>query len=113
MIIHHRLTRGAGNQCCYNESGRLVVGPPGGGTLDLFSPSENQVGHIIVDVIPYLWCCTGPFKNCDNYYRQRPSDSGSRFQRQPPGEASLQGKSVVHMLQMYYLLQDVCTVILI
>ena len=89
IIFFHiySLTKGYGNQCCYDKQGNLVVGAPGGGTVDRVSPGKSKVDHFLEDVLPFLWCCTGLFSNCrDTYYRFRPSDDGSRYMPALPGE---------------------------
>ena len=78
-------TQGSGNQCCYKKDGTLNVGPDGGGTVDLYSPSEDFLGHQLHDVLPFVLCCKGLFSNCAEYYRHRPSDDGSHFMPDPPG----------------------------
>ena len=65
----------AGQQCCYDSSGLLKVGPPGGGTLDL-AHSQNVLDHFKKDVIPYFQCCKLS-NNCDIYYKWRPSQDGT------------------------------------
>ena len=76
VFLFSSLTRGVGQQCCYRNNA-LVVGPPGGGTVDLVSPDVDFIGHLIQDVVPYLLCCkAGKFSNCAEYYRHRPSDNG-------------------------------------
>jgi hypothetical protein len=71
--------RKAGQQCCYDSSGHLLVGPPGGGTIDFVSPNVSVAKHFIYDVLPYLFCCP---QMCDKYYKFRPSDNGSRSKDQ-------------------------------
>lgn len=61
-------------QCCYTADARLLVGPPGGGTLDM----SAGFSHVFVDVLPYLLCCRYS-NHCDLYYQKRPSDNGSRW----------------------------------
>ena len=69
--------------------GNIKVGPPGGGTVDLYAPTGiilgNTIDHFRHDVRPFFYCCKGEFSNCDAYYRKRPSDDGSRYNLQPPG----------------------------
>lgn len=77
--------QGSGQQCCYNTSGRLIVGPPGGGTVDLYSPSSDFLQHQLQDVLPFFYCCVGPFPNCDAYYQKRPSSDGTGYQLPVPG----------------------------
>lgn len=65
---------GHDQQCCYSNDAKLLVGPPGGGTLDM----STGFMHVFDDVIPYLTCCR--FSNrCDLYYEKRPSDNGTRW----------------------------------
>ena len=80
-----RQTQGSGNQCCYKKDGTLNVGPPGGGTVDRYSPEVAFWKHQLHDVVPFLLCCKGLFSNCEEYYKHRPSDNGSRFMPDPPG----------------------------
>ncbi len=69
-------------QCCYSANGTLLVGPPGGGTLDMYS---NFFDHYLYDVISYKSCCVKS-NNCELYYEKRPSDSGQKWQ---PNELEL------------------------
>ena len=67
-----------------------MVGPPGGGTVDLYAPTGffNLIGkwrHFYHDVRPFYYCCKGEFSDCREYYKHRPSDDGSRYVLQPPG----------------------------
>ena len=79
-------TGGSGQQCCYDNQGVLVTGPPGGGTVNRVSPDVSFVRHFTSDVIPFLLCCkAGIFSNCDEYYRLRPSDTGTQFDPPTPG----------------------------
>lgn len=83
---------GAGSQCVYDDSGTIMVGPPGGGTLDRYSPNKYPVKHVLHDVLPYVICCklSGFLNdmNCKhNYYRRRPSDGGSNYPRPRPARA--------------------------
>ncbi|CAB4034438.1 Hypothetical predicted protein, partial [Paramuricea clavata] len=77
---------GAGEQCCY-DGDSLIVGPPGGGSLDIASP-DNFWGHIKRDVLPW-WACCKITDNCNKYYQRRPSDDGSRYA--PPQAAATSG----------------------
>ena len=77
---------GAGQQCCYSANNRLLVGPPGGGTLDVGHP-DNPLNHYIKDVYPYFICCYYS-NNCELYYEKRPSDDGSRWTPVVPGGGS-------------------------
>lgn len=51
---------GAGQQCCFDSTGTLLVaGTPGAGTPDKEAGSLfNWYDHLEADVIPYLWCCS-------------------------------------------------------
>ena len=75
----------SGNQCCYGSNSQLLVGPLGGGTVDLVPREISEGRHFIRDVLPYLLCCKGSLFNCNNYYRHRPSDNGRRYNPPPPG----------------------------
>ena len=62
-----------------------MVGPPGGGSLDVVSPDKNIVGHFGRDVLPWFACCK--FRdNCGKYYQRRPSDDGTGYVPLRPGE---------------------------
>ena len=79
FFLCRSLTDGSGQQCCYNSRGDLIVGPPGGGTVDIVSPAVNATQHFLKDVLPFLLCCkAGVFSNCGKYYESRPSDDCSR-----------------------------------
>ena len=92
MVTHmhtcHSENGGSGQQCCYNQNGSIVTGPPGGGTVDLVAPvdGESTKRHFEKDELPYFYCCWGIFPNCDAYYQKRPSDDGSRYRLSVPGE---------------------------
>jgi hypothetical protein len=77
---------GAGQQCCYDKNNRLLVGPPGGGTLDVAHSDVSKRDHFETDVLPYFYCCNPFTKACDKYYEKRPSDDGSGWS--PPVPAS-------------------------
>lgn len=68
----------SGQQCCYGDNGRLIVGPFEGGTPNLVSPDQSYVRHLYHDVLPWLLCC-GLSNECEKYYENRPSDDGSRY----------------------------------
>ncbi|RNA04016.1 sushi domain-containing 2-like [Brachionus plicatilis] len=70
-----------GQQCCYDQQGTLLVGPPGGGSLDLHHSLDYEREHVYVDIFPYIRCCILS-NNCDLYYEKRPSDNGELWQ--PP-----------------------------
>ena len=75
---------GAGQQCCYNGDS-LIVGPPGGGTLNVESPEKSFWHHMGRDVLPWYACCKFT-ENCGKYYERRPSDDGSRYVPTPIGK---------------------------
>ena len=75
---------GAGQQCCY-DGNSLIVGPPGGGSLDVVSPEKSFWGHVGRDVLPWYACCKFT-ENCGKYYERRPSDDGSRYVPPPIGK---------------------------
>jgi AMOP domain/Nidogen-like len=72
----------AGQQCCYDERGVLIRDPnQGAGTEDCIAGEEslsNIIGHFLKDVVPFIACCKLS-NSCDDYFRERPSDDGSRF----------------------------------
>ena len=80
----------AGQQCCYDEDGDIIVGQDSGGTIDYISPRDDfktVVGHFFVDVVPRILCCTPVcLGNCERYYEFRPSDDCSRTRPQRPGQ---------------------------
>ena len=87
-LLYHSSYRnfGSGQQCCYNSSGDIIVGPPGGGTADLVAPTGliTLIKHILVDVVPYFLCCKGRFRDCSRYYDKRQSDDCSDYPERPP-----------------------------
>ncbi|KAI1707227.1 nidogen-like domain-containing protein [Ditylenchus destructor] len=69
-----------GQQCCYDKGGKLLVGPPGGGTEDWGSHGDRNVvsnflSHARADILTWHACCwddpSGPY--CKMYYEKRPS----------------------------------------
>lgn len=44
----------AGNQCAYDETGRLIPDGPAAGTPDLCSPEYSVRAHIRRDVLPFM-----------------------------------------------------------
>ncbi|XP_028390868.1 sushi domain-containing protein 2-like [Dendronephthya gigantea] len=72
---------GAGQQCCYTKQGRLVVGPPGGGTVDRYHAGSSRFStlqHLKEDIYPWYLCCRLS-KSCGLYYASRPSENGTRY----------------------------------
>jgi hypothetical protein len=82
-VVFSFSSSGAGQQCCYNGDS-LIVGPPGGGSLDIAAP-DNFWAHIGRDVLPW-WACCKITNNCNKYYDRRPSDNGSRYVPPPIGK---------------------------
>ena len=83
---------GAGQQCCY-DGNSLMVGPPGGGSLDVVSPEKSFWGHIGGDVLPWYACCKFT-EECGKYYERRPSDDGSRYVPPSTGKYILNHKNI-------------------
>ena len=79
--------RKAGQQCCYDFNGNLLIGPPGGGTINTIAPidTKSTSEHLEEDVLPFLYCCKAEQPYCDKYYQVRPSDNGSRYNPPNPG----------------------------
>ena len=78
---------GHASQCCYNDRNELIIGPPGGGTLDWVDSDTDLTNHFISDVLPYFICCR--FSNlCDLYYEKRPSIDSRNFIRPRPVRAN-------------------------
>ena len=77
---------GAGQQCCYNNFGNLMMGKPDAGSLDRVHPNAGVpvISHFFHDIVPYQDCCELT-KNCDKYFEKRPSDDGSQYQAPRPG----------------------------
>ncbi|XP_071813605.1 sushi domain-containing protein 2-like [Apostichopus japonicus] len=74
---------GSGQQCCYGSDGNILVGPPGGGTVDAYAPGGfgGTLKHFWIDVLPFIACCKLT-SQCETYYKFRPSDDCSDYQ--PP-----------------------------
>lgn len=73
----------AGQQCLYDEKGKLIIDPPGHGTVDKKAPWH---GHQKADVTPFKWA-----KECDNYdeSRNRPATCVNHyFEVRPPDKGS-------------------------
>ena len=68
-------------ECCYDESGTLIVGKPNGGTSKKFPFYYEAVNHITSDLVPYLDCCVRSSRSdlCDRFYELRVSDDCSQF----------------------------------
>ena len=77
-------------ECCYDGSGRLLTGSPGGGSLIKEPLAKSRARNFQEDIRPYLLCCTGYAPSCQRYYERRPSDDGTRYQPQVPGKLFIQ-----------------------
>ena len=81
---------GHGRKCCYYTSeekfAALVIGFPGGGTLDRYhklTPSlQNK--HAESDVRPFQYCCQEAQSTfwCNRYFERRPSEGCEKYE--PP-----------------------------
>ncbi|XP_038044294.1 sushi domain-containing protein 2-like [Patiria miniata] len=92
------LPTGAGQQCCYGKDGNILVGPPGGGTVDRYSPGDHFWKHQWFDVLPWLCLCKLS-NNCKEYYKYRPSDDCSDYD--PPRPAGGTGDPHLTSLDGY------------
>ncbi len=83
-------TSESGQQCCYDKDGNIIVGPPGGGTEDTYSPDglTDTSRHFLYDVVPWFACCYFS-DQCDKYYLYRKSDDCSEYN--PPRPAKCVG----------------------
>ena len=79
----------AGQECCYNIEGNLVIGAPGGGSADAMSPRSNFNGHLRMDLAPYLLCCTGETPDCARYFSARPGGNEMGYILPIPGKILL------------------------
>ena len=84
--------KGAGQSCCYNEHGNLMVGAPDGGSLNRVHPKVGLpvLSHYFHDRVPYHDCCQQSH-NCDKYYEKRPSDDSSNYEPPQLGNQKLVG----------------------
>ena len=81
---------GPARQCCYDEQGRLIIGPTAGGHSDLSSvysqiipPSVAMTFHLQQDITPFIHCCKSNVTSCTTFYSFRPSAT-SECQYNPP-----------------------------
>ncbi|XP_066276376.1 uncharacterized protein [Branchiostoma lanceolatum] len=79
---------GIGQRCCYSDveddpegSGALLLGFPGGGSISLYDPRVYPDQYQAQDILPRSYCCLLS-RNCELYYRYRPSDTCERYE--PP-----------------------------
>ena len=84
-FLFHISSTGAGQQCCYNNFGNLMMGKHAG-SLDRVHPNAGipVISHFFHDIVPYQDCCRLT-NNCEKYFEKRPSDDGSQYQAPRPG----------------------------
>ena len=70
--------RGISTECCYNTNNVLILGYPGGGSLNMADSFVSKTTHLVKDVYPYLVCCLLS-NDCDKYYEKRPSTTSKFF----------------------------------
>ena len=83
---------GPARQCCYDEHGRLIIGPPAGGHSDVSSvhsqiipPSVAMAIHLQRDITPFIQCCKSNESSCSSFYTFRPSaENECQPNPQPP-----------------------------
>jgi hypothetical protein len=72
---------GGGQQCCY-KGNNILLGPPGGGTVDKCHYKKYYIPlcHFVKDVVPWAKCCYNKtLELCHLYYEKRPSDPGTNY----------------------------------
>ena len=102
-FVQSSQNQGSGQQCCYDDRGEIVTGQPGGGTVDLVAPvdEDSREQHFDEDVRPFLYCCKLA-SNCREYYRHRPSDNCSRYCPPVPGTSVISVKPLHIMLHNWW-----------
>ena len=60
-------------ECCYDDSGALLVGMSAGGSYKLHHPWFSNRDYITEDEQPYEYCCQRS-DHCSMFYTHRPSD---------------------------------------
>ena len=65
-------------ECCYDDSGALLVGGNSGGSYKLYHPLFSNREYITEDKQPYEHCCQFS-KLCSLFYTHRPSDNCSGY----------------------------------
>ncbi|XP_031573725.1 protein mesh-like [Actinia tenebrosa] len=91
--------QGAGQQCCYNHQGNLMLKFGSAGSLDRVHVDKGipYISHFFHDIVPYLDCCfLSSGASCRNYYIKRPSDNGQYYE--PPRPATAFGDP--HMITL-------------
>ena len=103
-LLHRSSTGDSGQECCYDDRGNLIVGPPNGGTADLVSSDTDFFRHLVNDVIPQGLCCGGGSSSlCSLYYQYRPSDDC--YRSLPLTQA---GPTLQQYIMMYSYLNILC-----
>ena len=113
--------RGPGRQCCYDECGRLILGPAAGGHSDFSSPYSRSLPpsfallrHLQRDITPFLHCCKSNETSCTTFYKFRSSAiSKCQCQYSPPPPGSLLTCSIsncIGTIQCYPPVEDVRTI---
>jgi len=70
--------RNGQSQCCYSESGGLIMDPVrGGGTRDC--ASNGYLNHFLYDILPYIYCCILN-DSCLKYYVARPGITDENYE---------------------------------
>eukprot|EP00903_Cladosiphon_okamuranus_P013013 g12142.t1 len=76
---------GIGNQCCYDNTGNILVdATTGGGTVDRREAEPGGFNaHELEDTLPFNWCCDGGNAVdswlCQMYIEMRPVDAGDGY----------------------------------
>lgn len=70
----HARPNGSGQQCCYDESGRLITSGESAGTPDKTSPEASFWQHQTDDVNPFRSCKKAGW--LDIYFKYRPPNQG-------------------------------------
>ena len=65
-------------ECCYDNSGALIVGPRHGGSFKMYNPLFFYQQNFLEDLTPYQDCCVMS-NRCRTYYMYRPPDNCSRY----------------------------------
>ncbi len=70
--MRSRPVDGHGNQCVYDQQGKILIGPPSGGTVDWAAPGWTYLwGHGPHDV--YTYEAAEKLMKVNDYYSVRPS----------------------------------------
>ncbi|ADG66878.1 AmoP [Planctopirus limnophila DSM 3776] len=63
-----------GQQCCFDDGGKLLTCGTGAGTVDYKHSIDNPIGHFLRDVYPYMVCEKAGM--LDKYLERRPNNQG-------------------------------------